>query len=141
MSITKVQIDTESKQVKIYTQLFIDDFEQLLNDRYNLNKVNFEAPKETTKTTIEDYVTKKLQLKCNRSPIELAYLGFEVEGELVYLYLEGKLKTKKIGRIDVENTMLQEIFTEQQNKIDITYNNVVKSIYLNTGVPFGTIYF
>ena len=141
VSITKIEIDTSSLQVKIHSGLFVDDFEKLLEERFELRNVDFEDATEEVKINVKQYVERKIKFKLNRKEIPLRYLGFELEDEYIYFYVEGKISTKKIGRVDVENTMLQEIFTEQNNKIDITYKNEVKSVNLSTNVPSGTIYF
>ena len=139
-SITKIEIDDNEKLLKIHTQLFVDDFEQLLKERYNMSSLVFSNLSEKEKEIVKNYVTKKMQIKINRSPVELMYLGCEVEGELLYIYLESET-SEVVKRIDVENKLLQDLFTEQHNTVDVSYKNKVKSLYLHAEAPSGTLFF
>lgn len=139
-SITKIEIDETAQLFKIHTQLFVDDFEKVMHERYGVSSLIFSSLSEKEKQLMATYITKKLSLKVNRSPVELSYLGCELEGELLYVYLEGKC-LESVKRLDVENTLLQDVFSEQQNKIDINYKNKVKSLYLHTEAPRGAVFF
>jgi len=139
-SITKIEINEGEKLLKIHTQLFVDDFEQLLKERYNMSSLVFSNLSEKEKEIVKNYVTKKMQIKINRSPVELMYLGCEVEGELLYIYLESET-SEVVKRIDVENKLLQDLFTEQHNTVDVSYKNKVKSLHLHAEAPSGTLFF
>ena len=137
-SITKIEIDENAQLLKIHTQLFVEDFEELMKERYNITTLDFLDSNQ--KNVITSYLTKKLQIKVNRAPLDLSYLGFEIEGELLYFYLEAKTQ-EEVKRLDVENSLLQDLFSEQQNSIDVSYKNKVKSLHLHSEVPRGTIFY
>ena len=139
-SITKIEIDEKAQLIKIHSQLFADDFEKVMNARYGISSLVFSSLSETEKQTISNYITKKMVLKVNRSPVELNYLGCELEGELLYVYVEAKYD-QPVKRLDVENTLLQDVFSEQQNKVDINYKNKVKSLHLHAEAPKGVVFF
>ncbi len=139
-SITKIEIDDTTQLLKIHSQLFAEDFERVMQDRYGISSLIFSSLSEKEKQIIATYVTKKIAIKVNRSPLELTYLGCELEGELLYVYVEGKYK-EKVKRLDVENTMLQDVFSEQQNKVDISYKNKIKSLHLHAEAPKGAVFF
>lgn len=139
-SITKVEIDENEKLLKIHTQLFVDDFEEVLKERYNMSSLVFSDLSQKEKETIESYIAKKIQIKVNRSLVELSYLGCEIEDELLYIYLESEI-TDIVKRIDVKNTLLQDVFTEQHNTVDVNYKNKVKSLHLHAEAPNGTLFF
>ena len=139
-SITKIEIDETIKLIKIHSQLFVDDFEKVIKTRYNISSLDFSNLNENHKQIIGDYITKKMKLKANREPLKLHYLGCELEGELLYVYVEAKYK-ESIKRLDVENALLQEVFSEQQNKVDISYKNKIKSLHLHAEIPGGAVFF
>ncbi len=139
-SITKIEVDNKDKLLKIHTQLFIDDFENVMQKRYDLTDIDFSNVSEKEQGKIKTYLTKKLQIQVNRSPLELSYLGLEQEGELLYVYLESKLE-QTVKRIDVENSLLQDFFSEQHNIVDVKNNKQVKSLHLHAENPRGTIFF
>ncbi|WP_010181330.1 DUF6702 family protein [Aquimarina agarilytica] len=139
-SITKIEISQQEQLIKVYTQVFVDDFEDVLEARYQLSSIDFENLNKIEEEFIKDYVTKKIQLKVNRQPLELRFLGCEAKNELLYLFVEASIK-EKVKRFDVENRMLQDLFSEQQNTIDITNNNRKKSMHLHAENPSGTVYY
>lgn len=139
-SITKIEIDETAQLIKIHSQLFADDFEKVMNTRYNISSLDFSNLNENHKQIIGDYILKKMKLKANRVPLELHYLGCELEGELLYIYVEAKYN-ESIKRLDVENALLQDVFSEQQNKVDISYKNKVKSLHLHAEIPRGAVFF
>lgn len=139
-SITKIEIDETAQLIKIHSQLFADDFEKVIHTRYGISSLIFSNLSESEKQIISNYVTKKIALKVNRTPLELNYLGCELEGELLYVYVEAKYD-KQVKRLDVENSLLQDVFSMQQNKVDINYKNKVKSLHLNAETPRGAVFF
>ena len=139
-SITKIEVDNKDKLLKIHTQLFVDDFENVMQKRYDLTDIDFSNVSEKEQGKIKTYLTKKLQIQINRSPLELSYLGLEQEGELLYVYLESKLE-QTVKRIDIENSLLQDFFSEQHNIVDVKNNKQVKSLHLHAENPRGTIFF
>ncbi len=139
-SITKIEINEQEQLVKVYTQVFVDDFEDVLEERYKLSAIDFENLSDEEEKYIAAYVTKKIQLKVNRQPMELKFLGCEAKNELLYIFVEAPVK-ETVKRFDVENTMLQDLFSEQQNTIDITNNKITKSLHLYAENPSGTIYY
>ncbi len=139
-SITKIEISEQEQLIKVYTQVFVDDFEDVLEERYQLNAVDFENLSGEEEKHIATYVAKKIQLKVNRQPLKLKFLGCEAKNELLYIFVEAPIK-EIVKRFDVENTMLQDLFSEQQNTIDITNNSKTKSLHLYAENPSGTIYY
>ena len=139
-SITKIEVEESSKHLKIYTQVFIDDFEKLLKKRYQLSVKDFSALSEKEKNTIEKYVTTKLKLAVNRAPVKLKFLGCDPKNELLYIFVEGYFKDE-VKRLKIENTILQDVFEQQQNKVDVTYKKQVKSVNLNAENTSGLIFY
>ena len=139
-SITKVEVDESSKLLKIYSQVFMDDFEKLLKKRYQISIKDFSALSDKEKEIIEKYVTTKLKLTVNRAPVPLKLLGCDPKNELLYIFVEGNFKDE-VRRLKIENTLLQDIFAEQQNKVDVTYKNKVKSLNLHSEATSGVLFY
>ena len=139
-SITKIEIDETAQLIKIHSQLFVDDFEKVMLTRYGISSLVFSNLSESEKQIISSYITQKMTLKVNRTPLELNYLGCELEGELLYVYVEAKYN-QEVKRLDVENSLLQDVFSMQQNKVDISYKDKVKSLHLHAEAPKGAVFF
>lgn len=139
-SITKVEVDSEEQLLKIYTHVFVDDFEKLLKERYAIEVEDFSKIPLVQKAKIEEYLTRKVKLAVNRSPLEVKLLGCELENELLYLYYQAPFK-KKLQRLDIENSLLMDMFTSQQNTVNVTFDNKVKSVHLTLQNSRKTIFF
>jgi hypothetical protein len=75
---------------------------------------------------VKNYLAAHLQVKANNMIAPLNYLGFEVDKEAVNIYLESE-KTHLPKKINVEVSLLHNIFDDQINIVHITVNNVRKS--------------
>jgi len=139
-SITKVEVDTSSQLLKIYTSVFIDDFERLLQERYQLQVDDFSRLSTTQKNTIVNYLKAKVAFKANRKPLSLNFLGCQVENQLLYLYYEVPFQ-EKIQRLDIKNELLMDLYTDQHNTVDVTFDNALKSVHLTIQNKNKTIFF
>jgi len=140
VSITKVEIDSESKLLKIYTKVFVDDFEKVMNERYELEIKDYSNLEFSAEESITSYLKNRIQFKANRTPLSLKFLGTELEGEMLYLYYEVPFPNK-VQRLDIYNTLFQDFFSEQINNVDVSYKNQVKSLSLLKDATSGTLYF
>ncbi len=139
-SITKIQVDTSEKLLKMHTAIFADDFEKVLSERYQLEVKDFSEISEKQKQTIATYLTRKIKIATNRAPLEITFLGCEVENQLVYLYYEAPYG-EKVQRLDIENTLLMDVFSSQHNTVDVTLDTTVKSVHLTHQNSKKTIFF
>jgi len=58
----------------------------------------------------------------------------------LYLYYEASL-SQKVERLDIENTLLMDLFVDQQNTVDVTFDTEVKSVHLTQQNIKKTIFF
>jgi len=139
-SITKIEVDQKEQLLKMYTHVFVDDFEKLLQERYQLEIADFSKVSNTQKKQIENYLNKKIKLAVNRKPLTIKFLGCQLENQLLYLYYEASL-SQKVERLDIENTLLMDLFVDQQNTVDVTFDTEVKSVHLTQQNIKKTIFF
>ena len=59
-------------------------------------------------------------------PLNLNYLGFEINQEATDIYLESD-KIPAVKKVDVEVSLLHNLFDDQINIVHITVNGVRKS--------------
>ena len=76
VSITKIEYVAESQSIQIITQIFIEDVEQVLQQRYNPN-ISLGTPKETESDAafLKQYILQKLKIEVNGKSLTLNYLG------------------------------------------------------------------
>ena len=141
VSITKIEFSQEDQSLQIITKLFIDDIEDVLQERYSPS-ISLDPEQETPKDAnfLKEYVLQKLKIKVNGTPVKLIYIGHEYENDVVKSYIEVE-NISELKTIEVENKMLIDLFEEQQNIIHIKRYKKRKSLVLDIDNPKGLLNF
>lgn len=141
VSVTKVEYKKEAQTLQIITKIFIDDVEDVLNERYNTT-TNLDTKKETQRDRdlLKEYILKKLIVEVNGEKPTLNYLGIDYEPGMVKAYIEIN-NVAQCNSIGIENTMLMEKFEEQQNIIHLTIDGEKRSMVLEKANPNGLLKF
>lgn len=131
----------EKKTMQITGRIFIDDLEKTLNARYGKTfylATTKELPETTN--TVKQYLLDKITVKVNGKSAPVTFLAKEVDDDILVCYLTVPAP-KKVTSIQVRNTVLQDMFREQQNMINTKVNNERKSLLLTHDTPSGTVTF
>jgi len=141
VSITKIEHVTESESLQIITQIFIDDIEDVLQERYNPN-ISLGTKKETKADAafLKEYILHKLKIKVNGNQIALNYLGKEYDVDMVKSYIE-VTGIADIKSMEIENKVLMDLFTDQQNIIHFKSKKSRRSLILDKENPKGVLNF
>lgn len=129
-STTKVEYEKGS--LKLMAKFFTVDLEKAVGASVN-SKDNFDAKAKA-------YSGSKLSVKINGNNVPLAYVGFQTSDKSTRLYF----KIDNVGDIkelDVTNSMLIEIFPDQQNLVTFDVNGVRKSFTAKKGSDSGKLNF
>ena len=115
VSVTKIEYAKEQQSLQIISQIFIDDFEELLRKRYDENiTLSPDSDVKTIDTYISRYLSDKLEININGSAVTFKYIGKEYKDDIAYCYLEVE-NISNIKSIEVSNRVLFDVFPEQQN--------------------------
>jgi hypothetical protein len=79
---------------------------------------------------VKKYVAANLHINANDAPVNLNYLGFEINREATDVYLESD-KIPPVKKVDVEVSLLYNLFDDQINIVHIIVNGVRKSEKVN----------
>ena len=71
-------------------------------------------------------IAANLHIKANDAPVNLNYLGFEINREAVDVYLESD-KIPAVKKVDVDISLVYNLFDDQINIVHIIVNGVRKS--------------
>jgi hypothetical protein len=127
VSTTDISYNSKDNKLETTCRVFTDDFELALQKQYNsktdLQKAVMHAAMDVL---VKNYLAAHLQVKVNNMTVTLNYLGFEVDKEAVNIYLESE-KAPLPKKINVEVSLLHNIFDDQINIVHLTVNNVRKS--------------
>ncbi|MFP4845268.1 DUF6702 family protein [Winogradskyella sp. PE311] len=115
VSVTKVEYSENQKSLQIISQIFINDFEKLLRERYdeNITLAEDDEP-ETVDVYIKRYLSDKLKIKVNEADVNFKFIGKEYKDDITYCYLEIE-NISNIKSMEVTNRTLFDVIPEQQN--------------------------
>ena len=126
VSVTDVEYSLVNKSLQITSRLFIDDFQNVLQERYG---ASIKLEDEISDVYVEKYFKKKLLIEVNNTLKSYTYIGKEFDGDMLHCYFEVE-NVSDIQSITVTNKLLIELFEGQQNITHITINDKKKSFLL-----------
>jgi len=141
VSTTKVNYVKEKKSIQIISKIFVDDLEQVLQNRHN-SKVQLDPKKETEldQNYLLNYILKKLKFKVNKNDTQLIYIGKEYDIDILHIYLEIE-EVEELESINIENKILLDLFPEQQNIIHFSNEKNNRNLILDKNRPNGLLNF
>jgi hypothetical protein len=131
----------DKEKIEITGRIFIDDLEKMLKTKYG-KAFNLATDKELPETTatIQKYLADKITVKVNGEAKTLTWVARETDDDILVCYLTVPAP-KKITSVEVRNTVLQEIFREQQNLVHTSVSGERKTLLLTYDTPSGTLNF
>ncbi|SFZ93784.1 hypothetical protein SAMN05428642_103332 [Flaviramulus basaltis] len=132
ISVTQVNYIKEKQSLQITSRIFIDDFENVLKNKYDKNLVlaGDDEPK-IVDSYIEKYLKEKLTIKINKENVKIIYIGKEYDGDIMRCYLEVE-NVNNIKSIEISNQVLFDMYKAQQNIVKTKINSQQKSAILST---------
>lgn len=142
ISLTEIRYNPSSQKMEIAQKIFWDDLEEALGNHFD-EKVDFLNPSDKVKLDrqVKEYLLKNNQVTVNGKVLTLNFLGFEIEEDAAWFYIESS--TSELPKtVEVKNTILLEDFAGQQNIVHV-YNQSKspRSLLLGKGEEKGKIEF
>jgi len=133
VTVTEVEYDQSSKAVEMSIHVFWDDIERHIKLIQNDDQIDLmELSEETRDQLLKAYFVKQVGLEVNGKEYSPSYLGHEVEGEAIWVYMEVP-NLKKLKVLEVRNTILFDIYDDQANLIHFEHDGEVYSEKLDKG--------
>ena len=131
VSVTEINHNAKDKTLEISCKIFTDDFEDALSRKYK-TKVDLVQPKDkpAMDKLVNDYIKNHLAVKADNKGRVMDYIGFEVENEAVYVYMQVN-DIPTITRADVTNSVLYDLFNDQTEIIHFIENGNRKSVKID----------
>lgn len=128
VSKTTILFNERTQQFEITCKFFTDDLEStLMQGRKELLHLGLENEAASTNSLIEDYVKNHFRIVMDNETIAYRFVGKEVESDLTYVYLEF-FRVPQFHSMKIENTLLVDLFPEQQNIVDLTMNSTTQTL-------------
>jgi len=141
ISLTEIRYNNTNQSLEIAQKIFWDDLEVALGDKYK-TKVDFlnTQNKAVLEEMVKDYLLEKNQIKVNGQVVSISYLGYEIEEEAAWFYLEAtNVPLPKL--VEIKNEVLIQNFDGQQNVINFYLDKKPKSLILYRDNETGKLAF
>ena len=131
VSVTEINHNVSEKSLEISCKIYTDDFEKILAKNY---KTKVDLGKAEMKTAMDSlvkkYILSHLSVKPDGRAIVYTYIGFEIESEACYAYVEVS-NVSSVTNLAVSNSILYDEFDDQMNIIHVTVGGKRKSNKVN----------
>ena len=119
---------TDSNSLQITIRLFKDDFKDALKKKYSIDRVLTDQVliDSTYHSNINNYFNSFLTVSFDGVKNKLNFLGLENKNEMFVFYLEIE-KLPSFNVISLDNKLLFDLYSEQQNIIHVKKNGIKKS--------------
>ena len=141
ISLTEIRYNANNESLEIAQKIFWDDLEVALGN-LNQSKIDFLNPtdKNALEAMAKSYLLDQNEITVNGKKVKLNYLGFEIEEDAVWFYLESD-KVALPKQVEVYNNVLIKHFDGQQNIINFYVDKKPKSLILYKGRESGILKF
>ena len=140
VSVTEIEYSDKDKSLQIISRIFIDDLELSIKNKLKAESLDLLKPKngQTTDAMVSSYLKDHIKIRLDDKLATINFIAYEVEdlALICYLEIEG---VKKIKKLEITNTVIQETHEDQSNLVHVTYKGPVKSIRLTRDKPTGIL--
>jgi len=140
-SLTEINHNKTEKAVQITMRLFTNDIDLALKKHFEKTfELGTDNELAETDEFLKLYLNEKFRLSINNEITPYQFLGKEFEKDALYVFMEIN-DIDNIKNITVENSILTEVFVEQENIIKLTINDINKSLILTKENDKGMLNF
>lgn len=132
VSVTNVNYSESEDALQITSRVFIDDFERLLLERYDLKtELGTDTELQQANAYIEKYLRTKFVVRINDRVTPFNFIGKQRDNDVLIFYLEvPTVNYKQLKTLEVQNEVLIDVFEEQQNVVHFKLKNLKRSFVL-----------
>jgi len=126
LSNTSIEFNAQNRAIEITSKIFTDDLEHAIEAQcYRHQALNPQTPESYE--LVKKYIGEKLNLQVGGRNVILNFLGYSVENDMTTLFLEGNYFDPNL--VIVNNTILLDIYSDQQNIVEVRWNGQSKREY------------
>jgi hypothetical protein len=128
VSVCEVYHNPSANSLEISLKIFIDDLELAIQKQGNENfRLISSNDKGQNNNQLKNYITAQFKIKIDSKAVDLSLVGYEFEDDAILCYFEGK-KTKEIREIEIQNSIITEVYDDQINLTHFQYKDEMKSL-------------
>lgn len=138
VSICTIRHNPKTRTLDITWRMTTHDIEHTLlpESRDRDLKLGTEKELPEADSLVAGYLLRHLQLRMDGTPLNIRYLGKQVEMDDLYCYLQVD-DVEHLGVLSVHATLLQDLFDEQENVVHLEAGGKTRShSFLSNAVPY-----
>ncbi|PRP68041.1 DUF6702 family protein [Nonlabens agnitus] len=141
LSVSNVKYNEKSKALQMVSRFFIDDLEDVLNERMD-KKVTLGNPDglEELKPILNRYINSRLRVKADGTTTDPTVIGAEYDADQIIIYIELPA-AKQPKTVEVSYKALFELFPEQKNLVHFKMGSQRKSLLNSMDTPTDRVNF
>lgn len=122
LSVTDLKYKASEKTMQASVKVFVNDLETALK-KINQKPIDLLHPKDTVQLNkvLATYLAKHLTFKLNSEIKLFDFIGFEIEQEAIWMYLEYN-NCPSPKKVEIENSLLYDFIKEQSNILKLEVN-------------------
>ena len=127
VSTTAIRFLPEENSIQITTQVFLDDFESVLQQQGNYKtKLIPKIHQKVIDSLVEDYFRENLTFKAQGKKIDFDFLGKRYKSDVLVAYMELEMDTV-VSPFVIKNTIFFDYLPDQKNIIHLKLDSRRKS--------------
>jgi hypothetical protein len=135
VSIYQINFNQNKKRVEITSRIFVDDLNDIFKKKFS--KKTFLGEKLETDDDVillKKYISDNLIITINGKPSKITFVSKELENNILICYFNIN-EISKIKTIEIQNTTLFDLNSDQQNIIQTTINDKKQTVLLTSNNP------
>ncbi len=132
VSVTNVRYSEKDRAIQITSRIFIDDFENVLKERYGFTaELATKNESKEADAYIDKYFQAKFAVEINGKNASYNFIGKKYDADVMICYIEvPKVDLAHTTSIQITNEILTDLFDEQQNIVHFKIDGKKKSFVL-----------
>lgn len=139
MAIYQVNHNVAKKRLEITARLFVDDLNTALDKKFKTKHflgTDKQSPNDTE--DLKKYLLDQLKITVNHQGKSLTFKSSELDGNVLVCYLNCA-DVAKVAQVEVSNTILTEVFDEQENMMHFQFNGGKHTLVLDAEKTKGML--
>lgn len=130
ISMCEVNYNAKEKRLEFALKIFVDDLNKSL-EKQNISDQHFGESNEKPDAdkVVEQYLKKVFSVKVDRASKAFSFVGKEFENGALWTYFEID-NIPSFKQLEFRNSLLFDLYADQQNIIQVTYQGETKSLLL-----------
>ena len=126
LSNTSIEFNAQTRAIEITSKIFTDDLEHAIEAQcYRYHSLHPQTPE--VYELVKKHIGEKLSLQVGDRNVVLNFIGYSVDNDMTTLFIEGNYFDP--NQVVVRNTILLELFPDQQNIVEVRWNGQSKREY------------